>query len=53
MVEAIESTGGLDYAARLARGEADAALGRLALLPDSSYKDGLAVLARFAVEHTT
>ena len=53
VVEAIESTGGLDYAARLARGEADAALGRLALLPDSSYKDGLAALARFAVEHKT
>ena len=53
VVEAIESTGGLDYAARCARSEADAALGTLAHLPDSSYKNGLAALARFAVEHTT
>jgi len=53
VVDAIESTGGLDYAARLARGEADAALRTLALLPDSSYKNGLAALAHFAVEHTT
>jgi len=53
VVDAIESTGGLDYAARLARAEADAALGTLALLPDSSYKNGLAALADFAVEHTT
>ncbi|HUL48084.1 MAG TPA: polyprenyl synthetase family protein [Steroidobacteraceae bacterium] len=53
VVDAIESTGGLDYAARLARAEADAALGTLALLPDSFYKNGLAALANFAVEHTT
>jgi octaprenyl-diphosphate synthase len=53
VIDAIDSTGGLDYAARLARGEADAALRALALLPDSSYKNGLAALARFAVEHTT
>jgi octaprenyl-diphosphate synthase len=53
VVDAIESTGGLDYAARCARAEADAALGTLALLPDTSYKNGLAALARFAVEHTT
>ena len=53
VVDAIESTGGLSHAARLARGEADAALAQLALLPDSSYKNGLAALAHFAVEHTT
>src|SRR5579863_6655061 len=53
IVDAIESTGGLDYAARLARAEADTALRTLALLPDSSYKSGLAALAHFAVEHTT
>ena len=53
VVDAIESTGGLDYAARLARAEADTALRTLALLPDSSYKSGLAALAHFAVEHTT
>ena len=53
VVDAIESTGGLEYAARLARAEADAALRALTSLPDSSYKNGLAALARFAVEHTT
>jgi octaprenyl-diphosphate synthase len=53
VVDAIESTGGLDYAARLAHAEGDAARRALALLPDSSYKNGLAALARFAVEHTT
>jgi octaprenyl-diphosphate synthase len=53
VVDAIESTGGLDYAAHLARAEGDAALATLALLPDSPYKNGLAALANFAVEHTT
>src|SRR5262249_2419792 len=33
VVAAIDSTGGLEYAAQLARTEADAALARLALLP--------------------
>jgi octaprenyl-diphosphate synthase len=53
VVDAIESTGGLDYAARLARAEANEALRTLAQLPDSSYKNALAALANFAVEHTT
>ena len=53
VVDAIESTGGLDYAARLARAEANEALRTLAQLPDSPYKNGLAALANFAVEHTT
>jgi octaprenyl-diphosphate synthase len=53
MVAAIEATGGLEYAARLAREQADQALGCLSELPDSSYKSGLAALARFAVRHTT
>ena len=53
MVAAIEATGGLEYAARLAREQADKALGSLSSLPDSSYKSGLAALARFAVRHTT
>ena len=53
VVDAIESTGGLDYAARLARAESEAALRTLAQLPDSPYKNGLAALAQFAVEHTT
>jgi octaprenyl-diphosphate synthase len=53
VVAAIEATGGLEYAARLARTEADQALSALAALPDSSYKSGLAALARFAVSHTS
>jgi octaprenyl-diphosphate synthase len=53
VVAAIEATGGLEYAARLAREEADRALASLSVLPDSSYKSGLAALARFAVGHTT
>ena len=53
MVAAIEATGGLEYAARLAGEERDKALARLASLPDSSFKEGLAGLARFAVRHTT
>ncbi len=52
IVGAIESSGGLDYAAELARRESQAALASLAVLPDSSYKRGLESLARFAVEHT-
>jgi octaprenyl-diphosphate synthase len=53
IVAAIEATGGLEYAARLARAESDRALTALEVLPDSSYKRGLGALARFAVEHTT
>jgi octaprenyl-diphosphate synthase len=53
VIAAIESTGGLDYTARLARNESEQALTALGALPDSSYKKGLAALARFAVEHTT
>jgi octaprenyl-diphosphate synthase len=53
IVAAIESTGGLDYAASLARRETERALAALSLLPDTAYKKGLDALARFAVEHTT
>jgi len=53
VVEAIETTGGLEYTARLAREEADQALASLSPLADSTYKNGLAALARFAVRHTT
>jgi octaprenyl-diphosphate synthase len=53
VVAAIESTGSLEYAARRAREEADQALGSLSALRNSSYKEGLAALARFAVRHTT
>jgi octaprenyl-diphosphate synthase len=53
VVAAIEATGGLEYAASRARAESDAALAELAVLTDSPYKNSLAALARFAVEHTT
>lgn len=53
IIAAIESTSGLDYAASLAKREADRALAALSLLPDTPYKRGLDALARFAVEHTT
>jgi len=49
VMAAIESTGGLEYTARLAQIEADQALAALAALPDTPYRDGLAALARFAV----
>ena len=50
---AIEVTGGLAYAARLAQESADQALEALKALPETPYKRGLAALAHFAVEHTT
>jgi octaprenyl-diphosphate synthase len=53
IISCIESSGSLDYAAELARREAQAALAALPPLPESGYKAGLEALARFAVEHTT
>ncbi|MGH8259178.1 MAG: polyprenyl synthetase family protein, partial [Steroidobacteraceae bacterium] len=53
IIGAIESSGGLEYAAALARRESEAALTALEALPDSGYKRGLQALARFAVDHTT
>lgn len=45
----IESTGALDYTARLAAAEAEYAIADLDLLQDSPAKDALIGLARFAV----
>src|SRR5579859_8137087 len=53
IIAAIESTGGLEYAARVAQTESERALKALDALPDSPYRTGLAALARFAVAHTT
>lgn len=53
IIGAIESTGGLAYAARLAQDSADQALAALDVLPETPYKRGLEALAHFAVEHTT
>jgi octaprenyl-diphosphate synthase len=45
----IESTGGLEYTARLARREADLAVEALAGIPDSAHRRALGALAEFAV----
>lgn len=47
---AIESTGALEYAAKIANEEADLAIKALELLPPSQYLDALYALARFSVE---
>jgi len=48
ILTAIESTGGLQYTARLAQAEADLAIATLAALPETPFRNGLAALARFA-----
>jgi octaprenyl-diphosphate synthase len=53
IVAAIESTGALEYTRRLAQDEADKALMALQALPETPYKQGLATLARFAVERSS
>src|SRR5579863_2626548 len=53
IVAAIESTGGIDYASRVAQRESELAMQALTALPDTPYKRGLAALAQFAVAHTT
>jgi octaprenyl-diphosphate synthase len=53
VIAAIDATGGLEYAAELARQQSEAAIRALADLGDSPYKSGLVALARFAVEHST
>lgn len=49
VTQTIESTGALDYTARLADEQAEQAIANLALLPQSPAKDALISLARFAV----
>jgi octaprenyl-diphosphate synthase len=53
ILAAIESTGGLEYTARLAKTEAEQAIAALASLPDTPFRSGLAALARFAVSRQT
>jgi octaprenyl-diphosphate synthase len=48
----IESSGGLEYTARLAQRERDLAIEALADLPDSAYTQALRALADFAVSRT-
>src|SRR6187397_312951 len=53
IVEAIEATGGLDYAASFAQRETAQALEALESLPDTPFSHALASLARFAQERTS
>jgi len=46
----IESTGALDYTAKRAHEAADVAIGALADIPDSEYKQALISIAEFAVK---
>jgi octaprenyl-diphosphate synthase len=48
----IETSGGIEYAARMAQREKDRAVAALQVLPPSPYRDALAALAEFAVERT-
>jgi octaprenyl-diphosphate synthase len=52
VITAIEATGGLEYAARQAHEHATRARTALAALPESTFRNGLAALAAFSVEHT-
>src|SRR3954470_17096445 len=53
IVEAIEATGGLEYAVSFAQRETSQALSALESLPDSPFSKALAALARFAQERTS
>src|SRR4051795_2934005 len=53
IVEAIELTGGLDYAVGFAERETAQALAALQGLPESQYSRGLGALARLALERTS
>jgi octaprenyl-diphosphate synthase len=48
----IESSGGLEYTARMARTQKDRAITALAALPATPHRDALAALAEFAVNRT-
>jgi octaprenyl-diphosphate synthase len=50
--QAIESAGGLEYTARLARREVDLALAALGPIPDSVHANALRQLAGFAISRT-
>jgi octaprenyl-diphosphate synthase len=53
IVEAIEVTGGLEYATNFAERETAAALAALQTLPDTPYSRALAGLARFAQDRSS
>ncbi len=52
VTQTIESSGGLEYTARLAQRERDLAIEALADLPDSAYTQALRALADFAVNRS-
>jgi len=53
ITQMIESSGGLEYTARLAQRETDLAIEALAGLPDSAFKQALHALADFAVSRSS
>jgi octaprenyl-diphosphate synthase len=53
IVEAIEATGGLEYATGFAQRETNQALAALEALPDTPFRHALGGLARFAQERTS
>ncbi len=52
IVQAIEATGGLDYAAGAAQAQSRLAIDALASLPESPHKQGLIAIARIAVSRS-
>lgn len=50
LVEAVRASGALQQARELAHAEADRAVAVLAILPESSHRDALEILARFAAD---
>ena len=50
ILAAIESTGAIEYTARLAAHESEQAIDALSALDDSPFRAALATLARFAVQ---
>lgn len=50
ILEAIESTGAIDYTAQCAQNEADQAIEAISIIPDSDYKQALIKLAHFSVK---
>jgi octaprenyl-diphosphate synthase len=50
VMDAIDTAGGLEYTAALARTEAEQALGALDALAPTRYRDALAALARFTID---
>ncbi|MEM9101794.1 MAG: octaprenyl diphosphate synthase [Pseudomonadota bacterium] len=50
VMQIIESTGSIDYTVKRAKTEADNAIAALSPIPNSTYKDALVALAKYAVQ---